>query len=223
MMQPHDDDRGSMDIRICFIGDSFVNGTGDPTYLGWTGRVCAAVVQQGYDLTSYNLGVRRETSLQIEQRWQQEVACRLAHDNLTHDNRYQGHLVFSFGANDMTQTQGCPRVDLATSVATARRILQLASQQYWVLMVGPPAIATDQAHTHRIAQLSTRYAALCRDLKIPYLETWKLTAQSTLWANEVKAGDGAHPGAGGYGELAALVTRWQAWCDWFKPHPFLSR
>jgi hypothetical protein len=24
------------EIRICFVGDSFVNGTGDPQCLGWT-------------------------------------------------------------------------------------------------------------------------------------------------------------------------------------------
>lgn len=26
-------------MRICFIGDSFVNGTGDDTCLGWVGRI----------------------------------------------------------------------------------------------------------------------------------------------------------------------------------------
>ncbi|WP_205762521.1 hypothetical protein [Magnetospirillum aberrantis] len=29
------------DMRICFLGDSFFNGTNAPTCLGWTGRVCA--------------------------------------------------------------------------------------------------------------------------------------------------------------------------------------
>jgi lysophospholipase L1-like esterase len=32
------------DIRICFVGDSFVNGTGDETALGWAGRLCAVSV-----------------------------------------------------------------------------------------------------------------------------------------------------------------------------------
>jgi hypothetical protein len=27
------------DIRICFVGDSFVDGTCDPDYLGWTGSL----------------------------------------------------------------------------------------------------------------------------------------------------------------------------------------
>lgn len=29
------------DIRIGFIGDSLVNGTGDAMALGWAGRLCA--------------------------------------------------------------------------------------------------------------------------------------------------------------------------------------
>jgi hypothetical protein len=41
------------DIRICFIGDSFVNGTGDPLCLGWSGRVCATAIQMGYPITYY--------------------------------------------------------------------------------------------------------------------------------------------------------------------------
>lgn len=202
-----------MDIRICFIGDSFVNGTGDPTFLGWTGRVCTEMSQRGHDLTGYNLGVRRETSLQIEQRWLSEVSCRLPSDNASDD--YTGRLVFSFGANDMTIEQGCNRVDLATSVATAQRLLQAASRQYPVLMIGPPAIASDVAHTERIAHLSNQYGDLCSTLGIPYLETCQFTAQSELWMAEVKAGDGAHPGAGGYGELADLISHWSTWQDWF--------
>lgn len=31
----------TQDIRICFIGDSLVNGTGDEAALGWAGRLCA--------------------------------------------------------------------------------------------------------------------------------------------------------------------------------------
>jgi lysophospholipase L1-like esterase len=60
-------------MHLFFIGDSFVNGTGDPDYLGWTGRVCQAGYQQGWKITAYNLGVRRETSAEIKQRWLHEV------------------------------------------------------------------------------------------------------------------------------------------------------
>jgi len=45
------------EIRICFVGESFVNGTGDPEFLGWTGRVCRDAQRKGYEITHYNLGV----------------------------------------------------------------------------------------------------------------------------------------------------------------------
>ena len=64
-------------MRICFVGDSFVNGTGDPDCLGWAGRVCAAAQHDGHDITYYNLGVRRETTADIRDRWEREVSCRL--------------------------------------------------------------------------------------------------------------------------------------------------
>ncbi|NCO13075.1 MAG: hypothetical protein GW843_02735 [Thiomicrospira sp.] len=37
------------DTRICFIGNSFVNGTGDEKMLGWAGRLRAQVRRQSYD------------------------------------------------------------------------------------------------------------------------------------------------------------------------------
>ena len=55
-------------VRICFFGESFVNGTGDPECLGWTGRICVDANKKGYDITYYNLGVRRETSTDLEKR-----------------------------------------------------------------------------------------------------------------------------------------------------------
>ena len=42
-------------MRICFFGDSFVNGTGDDDCRGWPGRLCAEARQRGCDVTLYNL------------------------------------------------------------------------------------------------------------------------------------------------------------------------
>ncbi len=83
------------DIRICFVGDSYVQGTGDPEYLGWAGRLCVNARRAGHNLTGYNLGVRRETSADIARRWLGECAPRLpaATDN---------YVLFSFGLNDVT-------------------------------------------------------------------------------------------------------------------------
>ena len=64
-------------VRPCFVGDSFINGTGDDTCLGWVGRVCAAMRASGRDLTLYNLGIRRDTSADIAVRWLDETSRRL--------------------------------------------------------------------------------------------------------------------------------------------------
>jgi lysophospholipase L1-like esterase len=72
-------------MRICFFGDSFVNGTGDDDGLGWVGRVVARARQGGRDVTAYNLGIRRDTSADVAARWVGEARLRLPHE---HDGRW---------------------------------------------------------------------------------------------------------------------------------------
>ena len=195
-------------VRICFVGDSFVNGTGDPECLGWTGRICAAAQREGHDLTYYNLGVRRDTTADIVRRWGEEVARRLPAD-------CDGRVVFSFGVNDTALEQGCQRVNFATSLSNARTILQTAQVRYPTLVVGPPPMP-DLEHTRRIGAFSHGLAHLCDELALPYLETCVPLQASDDWAREVIANDGAHPRAAGYAALANLVQHWARWRGWFS-------
>jgi len=196
------------DIRICFMGESFINGTGDSTHLGWTGRLCTALSQQGYSVTYYNLGIRRETSSELVQRWQAEAERRLS---VSCDKR----VVFSFGTNDTTIENGKPRVELANSLKNTRQILSAVKHYYPVLMVSPPPIANDEQNT-RIQVLSEHFNAVFQELDIPYLNVFTSLLNSPVWMAEVKAGDGAHPNAAGYTELALLVQNWYVWSNWFK-------
>ena len=63
-------------MRICFIGDSFVSGAYDEDCIGWVGRIAAAARKRGHDLSPYNLGIRGETSVQIGRRWRAEAEPR---------------------------------------------------------------------------------------------------------------------------------------------------
>ncbi len=65
------------DLRVCFVGDSFVAGVGDPEHLGWAGRLAAGSSRAGRRLTAYNLGVRRQTSRDVSHRWLFECQQRL--------------------------------------------------------------------------------------------------------------------------------------------------
>ena len=195
-------------MRICFVGESFINGTGDPQCLGWAGRICAQACYLGHDVTYYNLGVRRETSPELRQRWQQEVSYRLRPE-------HQGRIVFSFGVNDTTIENGKTRVALETSLENARHILKIAKQMFPVLMVGTPPVGDDEQN-QTIACLSAGFAAICDEINVPYLEVFTALQASKVWINEVKANDGAHPRAEGYMQLAQLVQNWQPWLSWFE-------
>ncbi|MGB3510541.1 MAG: GDSL-type esterase/lipase family protein [Microcoleaceae cyanobacterium] len=197
-----------MEIRICFIGDSFVNGTGDPNCLGWAGRICQTAYSQGHDITYYNLGVRRETSTDIKNRWFREVSCRLS-------SEINGKIIFSFGANDTTLEAGKTRVERNQSIENMRQILTQAKEIFPVLMISPPPVE-DAEHNIRIANLSDQFAQVCLELNIPYLDVFTPLNKSENWRREVAENDGAHPRALGYSKLAKLVENWSAWISWLK-------
>lgn len=190
--------------RVCFFGDSFVNGCGDRLSLGWVGRVCARRMAQGAALTAYNLGIRGDTSGQIAQRWWAEARARLS-------DPAQAALVFSFGANDAAQA-----VPEAETIATARTILTQAAAFAPTLMIGPAPIADDDAADRRIAQLCSALEHLCQsELGLDYLAIHHSLRHNPAWMSEALANDGAHPDQGGYEALAALVENWPAWQRWF--------
>jgi len=191
------------DIRICFIGDSFVNGTGDPAHLGWVGRLCALSQSNEIELTHYNLGIRGDTSKDVYQRWESECNRRLPDHS---DNR----LVFSFGVNDTTIENGQLRMSTQNSIQTTHDMLVNAAVQYKVIMIGPPPV-DDQAQNERIKNLDTAFQSLSNTLKLPYLSVFATLLNTPVWTKEVSANDGAHPKSAGYTALAQLVKAWDHW------------
>lgn len=207
MSQPSQESQPSKekkDIRLCFIGDSYISGIGDQAYLGWTGRLCNAAADRGYPVTYYNLGIRGDTSSNIEQRWLQEVTLRLP----TGCSR---GVVFSFGVNDTALEHGKPVMPLASSMISTRRIVNTAKLRYPILMIGPPPIA-DPERNLVIQELSAQFSLLCEELGVPYFDSFTPLNDSPSWHFAlVEGGDGAHPNASGYAEWARLVWKWSGW------------
>ena len=199
-----------MAIRICFFGDSIVNGTGDDACLGWVGRICSSARRRGIDLTCYNLGIRRNTSTDILARWQIEARARLP-------DQYDGRLVFSFGANDCCPGEkvGGVRVAPKRALSNANAILHVALAWRPTLMIGPLPIC-DPAVDARIRSLSADFAGLCSQLNVPYLDMFDFVAASPVWAKEAAAGDGVHPNEGGYGLIAKAIEGCPTWWDWLE-------
>ncbi len=191
-------------MRICFVGDGMVNGTGDPACLGWVGRVVQEERKRRAELTSYNLGVRRDRSDQIRARWKAEVACRLPAE-------FEGRVVFSFGANDAVQEMS-PKETLRHAEA----MLSEAKARWPVLMVGVVPLP-DEAVRKRIRELDQAFGPLCERLEVPYLSVFDRLMATPTWLDEARAGDGAHPGAGGYGRMAELILGSETWRRWMAP------
>jgi lysophospholipase L1-like esterase len=196
------------DLRVLALGDSFVAGVGDPDGRGWFGRLVSAAGRRGVATTAYNLGVRRDTTGDVLARWHREVAVRRAPGC---DER----LVVSVGVNDCTVENGTQRVATEQSVADLARLLADAGEAGLpTFVVGPPPIA-DAEVNRRVVELSARFRDVCADAGAPFVEVVHDLVRDERWTAEVRDGDGAHPGAGGYERLAAVVL--PARLGWIRP------
>jgi acyl-CoA thioesterase I len=195
------------DRRILFFGDSFVAGAGDPTGLGWVGRVVAAAHDAGRPITAYNLGVRGDSSADVAARFETELAVR------THNAAAAYGVVLSFGANDMLVADNRLRVAPGRSVGNLNRLIDLAQAAgHGVLVVGPPPVG-EREEDERIRELSSQFAHAVTHRNLRYVETARVLSAHAVWRSEAAAGDGSHPAAGGYAALAEIV-RAAGWTDW---------
>ncbi len=203
------------DHRICFVGDSYTQGTADPDCLGWVGRVCANGRSRNHNITAYNLGIRSDTSSDIAKRWHSECSARLSFPNT------QPYIVFSFGINDTTIENGRQRVPTQQTLQNLRHMLSQAQQlNYKTLFIGPAPMADNDtpneinAQNERVHKLCQLMQKAARQINIPYLPIFDTLINDKKWLAEVAATDGAHPSVSGYAKLAKMVENWELW--WFK-------
>jgi acyl-CoA thioesterase-1 len=165
--------------RAHFFGDSFVAGYLDPAGLGWVGRLAERA--PGVDFANH--GVPGATSEACVQQWL----------NTPIDPERNEMVVFSFGTNDMIY--GVPfENSLAALTSALDRAAELSVPAY---VVGPPDAPG----------ISDAYAGICAAREIPFFETVEPLGPGSVWRAEANAGDGSHPGDGGYAELAELLDR----------------
>ena len=184
----------------------------------------AAARAKGHDFCGYNLGIRRDTSKDIERRWKAEVEARLP-------KTAPGAVVFKFGINDMQSAGGeLFRVPPPESVKAARAMVAEARARWPVLWISPvpplPGHRTKDAFPDleddyiniRAQKLVESYAHLAKELDVPYLDLYTplVTAGLTRWRwrRALEKGDGIHPVAAGYALMARMIGRWEGWQSW---------
>ena len=191
-----------MDMRLIFIGDSIVAGSGDDECRGWVGRVGSATRRAGVDHTPYNLGIGGDTTAGVLARWEDEVTRRL---NPEIENR----LAIQVGVNDardrVERDPEASAADLGTLVEGVRR------SGLEPLVVGPTPTA-QAAESERVGALSERFAGVCAERGVAFVELHAALRGSGSFLASLVA-DGYHPDADGYGEIAQVVLQ-NGWWQW---------
>jgi len=168
------------------------------------GSVASASARaRGDDITAYNCGVRRAISDEVKASWLAEATSRLPAE-------HRAAVVFSFGANDRVIEQGRSRVPYPRQMENARAILTAAKARWPTLFITSPLPLNEALYADAAVQ-AQGIGQICQDLGVPFLDMLPASRDFSLWREEASAGDGAHPGAGGYGEFAALVDAWTSW------------
>jgi acyl-CoA thioesterase-1 len=200
--------RGPQDRRVLFFGDSHVVGVGDPTGLGWVGRVAAWAAASDLPITAYNLGVRGDTSVHVAARWRGEGEARLLSGART-------GIVLAFGVNDTTIGDGERRVAAEDSREALSTILDDAATIGLPALVVGPAPIDDPEQNRRIEDLSASLSEACVERETPFIASCRSLLASRVWMEQVAADDGAHPSSEGYGALAETVLA-GGFLDWLR-------
>jgi lysophospholipase L1-like esterase len=195
-------------ITAHFYGDSFVAGFGDPTGLGWVGRVATRAKEQGQPFRAVNHGVPGATSVDVVARWLAATA----------DPRNAGlpdtKAVFSFGTNDVIAGVSAEQ-SLDAVAAALDRADEIGIPAF---VIGPPPVGDLPAADAELEGLSSAFEAICSARGVPFVGTHRLLSGEPAWREETQRGDGSHPQATGYAVLADFLVA-SGLLEWIADRP----
>jgi lysophospholipase L1-like esterase len=122
-------------------------------------------------------------------------------------------VVLGVGVNDTTEEDGRVRVAPGRSADALGRMLEVAARLGARTFVVGPAPSCDRAQDDRVRALSAAFALVTARHGAPFVEVVDALGAHSAWSAEAAAGDGVHPGAGGYAALARLVVA-AGWLEW---------
>lgn len=192
------------DVGLVFLGDSLVNGLGDPRGQGWVTRVVARSQTDDLELTAYNLGVRGASSADVLDRFRDECPPRFA-------GRGERRLVVSVGRNDVDKHVSVARhrLNLATILDDA------ASTGIATFVVSPPPV-TDASTNALLEVFVDAQADVCSRRGVHFVDCFRPLLGHDQWESDLAAAKVAeHPGQAGYGLIAWLVLN-GGWREWLR-------
>jgi len=206
-------------LRVIAFGDSLIYGYGDPINGGWIEQLrrqwMATEYGQGQGHVLYNLGVRGDTTAQVNQRLEQEFLLR---GELR--NKLPDLMILSVGVNDS------PRVgkrgnksmtDYDRFTLEIVNLLDKAQNLCPVVFVGMVPVDESKMpfldclhfnHEDQFRYKETTKSA-CKVRDIPYLDIFDLWQErGQNWISDRLCQDGLHPNSEGYLALFQDICNW---------------
>ncbi len=199
--------------KIVALGDSLIYGFGDPDGGGWVERLRRLwMLPDSPGHVVYNLGVRGDRTMQVQQRLEVEFRHR---GELR--NRVPDLIILSVGVNDSSRVgklDGKNYTQFSQFEAEIAVLLEQAQQLCPVLFVGmvpvnekkmPFADCLYYSHADQYKyKEATRLA--CVESGIPYLDIFQMwMKQGEKWLCDRISEDGLHPNTLGYQTLLENV------------------
>ncbi|MGK7918495.1 MAG: GDSL-type esterase/lipase family protein [Trichodesmium sp.] len=204
--------------KIVALGDSLVYGFGDYEGGGWVERLRRHwMLPDSPGHVLYNLGVRGNRVLQVEERLEHEF-----HHRGELRNRQPDIIVLSVGVNDSARVQrqdGRYYTDFSKFKKILDSLLDKSKELCPVVFVGMVPVdetkmpfqdclyySHDDQYMYKEA---TRLACLRR--RIPYLDVFeKWLSRGDHWYKSRLCSDGIHPNVRGYQALLEDVLNWES-------------
>ena len=199
------------DRRILFFGDSFVAGVGDPTGLGWVGRVVAAALRRRPAAdgvqprrATRHVGRRRARAGDAEAQARMNTADGELRRRCSRSGRTTRR-----SRRPTARRAGCRRRQSRPDDRGGAGDRPWTCSSSGRRRPGSPRRTSAQERSRR-ASRSSRTTATSRSSRRS-----QRSARRRAGAREAAAGDGSHPAAGGYAELADLVLNggFLTWLD----------
>ena len=204
-------------LKVTAFGDSLIYGYGDPVNGGWVEQLRRQWMATEPSHVLYNLGVRGDTTAQVNQRLEQEFLLR---GELR--NKYPNLMILSVGVNDSPRVGkrlGRNMTDCDRFTLEIANLLDKAQSLCPVMFVG--MVPVDESKMpflgcmHFNHQDQFRYKEVtksaCQVRDIPYLDVFDLWQERGQdWINERLCEDGLHPNTDGYSALFQDILHWQS-------------
>lgn len=203
-------------LRVMAFGDSLIYGYGDPVNGGWVEQLRRQWMGSEAGHVLYNLGVRGDTTAQVNHRLEQEFLLRGELRNNRPDL-----IILSVGINDSPRVgkrESRSMTDFDRFTLEIVNLLDKAQNLCPVIFVGMVPVNEskmpflDCLHFNHEDQFrykeATKLACQVRD--IPYLDIFDLWQQrGESWICDRLSKDGLHPNTDGYSSLFQDIVNWQ--------------